>query len=212
MKDLAPITIKNVAVYHCKGYEMKTFKTLALAAAISAGLLGAAGAMAEKQGTLGSTSDGDFDITLVHAAGVRIWGLQDFNFNTEAGTTLQQRAINICVFTNSSSSTTDGQYDIVATGSDPELSSGAGQTLPYTVEYSDSKDASDGYDTLITTGTIANEVGELNAGNLFTQPDPANGDVCNDTIANANIRVTVDPSTAAYGTYTGTVYLAITPN
>lgn len=192
---------------------MKTLRTMALATAVSAGLLGSVGAMAANQGSLGGTSNGDFDITIVNSSGVRIWGLQDFTFDTDGTSSLQQSDINICIFTNDSTSTTDGQYDIIATGSDLVLSNGGGSdTLNYTVEYSDSKDATNAYQTLISAGTIATEVDELNAGNLFSQPDPTLGDVCNAADTNANVRVTIDPTGATSGTYTGTVYLAISPN
>lgn len=185
----------------------KDIQKLALGLAVVAA---SSGAIAATDGDLGSTSTGDFDITLVHASGVRIWGLQDFFFDTE-GSSAQQRAdINLCVFTNDATSTTDGQYDIIATGSDLVMSNGAGDTLNYTVEFSDSKDnTGNNYQSVVTGGAISPEVGGLNAGTLINQPDPKATCGGNE---NANIRVTIDPTSAPSGTYLATVNLTVSPN
>ena len=158
---------------------------------------------------LGATSNGNFDITLVNAAGVRIWGLEDFVFDTNGTTTTQTGNADVCVFTNSASSTTDGQYDIIATGSDVVMTNGAGDTLNYTVEFKDSQGVAGTYQTLISAGALGPEAGNLNAGTLASQPDPSTA--C--AGENANIKVTVDPTGAAStGTYLATVSLTISPN
>ena len=59
---------------------MKTFKSLALVAAVSAGLLNSTVVMAERQGDIGPTSDGDFDIFLSVGDQVQIWGFKDLYF------------------------------------------------------------------------------------------------------------------------------------
>ena len=56
---------------------MKTLRKITLATAISATLLGAGGVMAEQQGSLGSTSTGNFDIFLSVGSNIQIWGFQD---------------------------------------------------------------------------------------------------------------------------------------
>ena len=180
-----------------------------LAVALALGTL-SSGVMAANDGGLGSTSTGDFDIKLVHASGVKIWGLQDFFFDTEGGTTQQQSNINLCIFTNDATSTTDGQYDIIATGSDTQLTNGANDTLNYTVEFSDTKDnTGNNYQTLISGGTISALVGSLNAGTLASQPDPSAATCIGE---NANIRVTIDPTGAPSGTYVANVNLLVSPN
>ena len=59
---------------------MKKFKTLALATAVSAGLLGSAGVMAAPvQGELGNYSEGKFDINLKIEPQVKISSLEDLD-------------------------------------------------------------------------------------------------------------------------------------
>ena len=90
---------------------MKTLKTLALATAVSTGLLGSVGAMAANDGTLDTTSQGDFDITFSKDDQARIWGLVDLNLtdsNGSDGTALEH---NFCVFSNKSG-TGSNQYDM----------------------------------------------------------------------------------------------------
>ncbi|WP_211826145.1 hypothetical protein [Kistimonas asteriae] len=182
-------------------------KTLAVALALGAA---SSGAMAADDGDLGATSTGDFDIKLVHASGVRIWGLEDFFFDTDGATTQQQADINLCIFTNDATSSTDGQYDIIATGSDTQLTNGASDTLDYTVEFSDTKDnTGNDYQTLISGGSISALAGGLNAGTLVSQPDPSNTACIGE---NANIRVTIDPTGAPSGTYVANVNLLVSPN
>ncbi|WBA80953.1 hypothetical protein [Endozoicomonas sp. GU-1] len=190
---------------------MKTLKTLALATAVSAGLLGSVGVMAANQGSLGANSNGDFDITLVHASGVRIWGLEDFTFDTNGDdSTLQSSNKDLCIFTNDATSSTDGQYDIIATGSSLTLSNGVpADALVYKVEFKDSNSSTGSYNTLIDNGAISAQVGSLNAGNLFDQPNPAI-DTC--SAPNANVKVTIDPDGAPSGTYTAQVFLTVSPN
>ena len=61
---------------------MKTLKTLVMATAVSAGLLGTSGAMAANQRKLSDLfSIGDFEIKYLVDSQVAIWGLRDLSFN-----------------------------------------------------------------------------------------------------------------------------------
>ena len=64
---------------------MKTLKTLALATAVSAGLLGSVGAMAATDGKLEANSQGQFDIKYIVPGKTAIWGLRDLPFSAAAG-------------------------------------------------------------------------------------------------------------------------------
>ncbi len=82
--------------------NMKKFKTLALAAAVSAGLLASTGVMAAEDGGLETNgpSVGWFDIFLYNNAKAKIWGLEDFTFTGTTDPNTDSK--NVCVWTNTS--------------------------------------------------------------------------------------------------------------
>ena len=57
------------------------------------------GAMAARDGTLGATSDGDFDIRLSIGGQVRVWGFSDLTFATADGNETADQ--NICFYSSS---------------------------------------------------------------------------------------------------------------
>lgn len=78
---------------------MNKFKLLAMAAAVSAGLLGSAGVMAAQDSELvtDGPASGWFDIFLFNNAQAKIWGLEDYIFDATSGDTLDK---DVCVYTN----------------------------------------------------------------------------------------------------------------
>lgn len=78
---------------------MKKFKTLALAAAVSAGLLASAGVMAAQDSELveDGPASGWFDIFLFNNAEAKIWGLEDYIFDDTSGDSIDK---DVCVYTN----------------------------------------------------------------------------------------------------------------
>lgn len=101
---------------------MKTLKTLVMATAVSAGLLGTSGAMAANQGKLSDLfSIGDFEIKYLVDSQVAIWGLRDLSFNKnnirpEDGISAPQ-TIKACVASSSGAvqfqvETTEGSFQL----------------------------------------------------------------------------------------------------
>lgn len=78
---------------------MNKFKLLAMAAAISAGLLGSAGVMAAQDSELveNDVAKGWFDIFLFNNSEAKIWGLEDYIFDNASGDTITKP---VCVWTN----------------------------------------------------------------------------------------------------------------
>ena len=78
---------------------MNKFKLLAMAAAVSAGLLGSAGVMAAQDSGLvtDGPASGWFDIFLFNNAEAKIWGLEDYIFDATSGNSLSK---DVCVYTN----------------------------------------------------------------------------------------------------------------
>ncbi|WP_157674093.1 hypothetical protein [Endozoicomonas ascidiicola] len=77
---------------------MKMFKTLALGAAVSVGLLATSGAIAAtNDGDLGSTSTGTFDINLTVGNLYRVFGLTPFTFTAP---NLAAQTKPICIYSN----------------------------------------------------------------------------------------------------------------
>ena len=104
---------------------------LALATALAAGAA-AAPVLAAQQGTLGTSSTGVANITLVKNALYRVTNIQDFVFSSWTGQTL--RAENeLCVYSSAGLS-----YRITATGSGTggafQLTNGGGDTITYQVD------------------------------------------------------------------------------
>ena len=77
--------------------NMRKFKTLVLAAAVSAGLLTSAGVMAAQDSELvdNGPASGWFDIFLFNNAEAKIWGLEDYIFDDTSSLVKD-----VCVYTN----------------------------------------------------------------------------------------------------------------
>ena len=76
--------------------KQKILKQLVLAVMISGASMGA---MAARDGTLGATSDGDFDIRLSIGGQVRVWGFSDLTFATADGK--EAATQDICFYSSS---------------------------------------------------------------------------------------------------------------
>lgn len=109
---------------------MKTFKTLALAAAVSAGVLGASEVMAAPvQGGLGTESVGKFDITFKKDAKAAIWGMRDLPFTKD-----ETKTLNACVY----SSTAGVQFQVSTATGNFSLTDGS-NTAPFDVTIKSTK-------------------------------------------------------------------------
>ncbi|WP_066015943.1 hypothetical protein [Endozoicomonas atrinae] len=182
---------------------MKTLKTLALATAVSAGLLGAGGAMAVVvDGDLATDqSIGKFDITLTTNTMIRVWGLDDVSEDVDSVSSLPTPlATDFCVYTNG----TNNQFDLtVSTGKGFELyNDGNSGSLEYALEIGDAG----------ATQKKANFNSETNITELFdagaSQPDPAQ------ECSTGNMSMQVSFSQTGLnalpdGTYTDTVTITV---
>ncbi|MGI2026927.1 hypothetical protein [Endozoicomonas acroporae] len=189
---------------------MKKLKTLALTTAVSLGLLGSNAAMAETQGSLGATSEGNFDITYVKGTLVRIWGLEDFAFDNQAdGASLTK---DVCVFSNGNSNS--NQYKLTVTsGNVFKLIDGASNEADYTFDFGTK--ISGATTPAVWTNAAGNEsngdqVGNITAGALADQPNP-NLDNCTSAEANAQISITIPTVPTTAGVYTDNVVLLVAP-
>ena len=198
--------------------NMKKFKTLALAAAISAGLLGSAGVMAATQGELSDTrSEGTFDITFFNETQIILYGLEDIDlFSTSPSVSGDEfKYTPVCVASNIGSSDTDvddNKYEI-ALSSDQDFKLESGESglgnIPYKL-------------TVVDTGVPKGTWGDggavdngayddtaLQVDSLLVNEPPA----CNSTDSvDRVIRVDlVDALAAAAGVYSDTVTVTVAP-
>ena len=104
--------------------KQKILKQLVLGVMISGASMGA---MAARDGTLGATSDGDFDIRLTIGGQVRIWGFSDLTFATANGN--ETASQDICVY----SSSERVSLKISAQDNKFQLGPNAQNHMPYTV-------------------------------------------------------------------------------
>ncbi|KEI70073.1 hypothetical protein [Endozoicomonas elysicola] len=186
---------------------MKTLKTLALATAVSAGLLGSVGAMAAVDGDLTeTTSTGKFDINLNIPGKVAIWGMRDLPF-TSAGATSQ--TINACVF----SSTARAQFLLNTTNTDFQLKDNGTKGADYTVTVKES-----GSSISSTWGTdyLANNQASPINFNVASGTEPNNtGGVIDEVCAvggdfqKIDVTVTLSNVVSTTGTYTDEVTLVV---
>ena len=191
--------------------NMKKFKTLALAAAVSAGLLSSAGVMAARQGELGATSDGDFEINYNVSPSVRIWGLEDMSFtgNLSSG---DKDTFNFCTYSNN---TDEVLIEVESENTDFALNptDAAGGLLPYTVTIVDK-------DVAATTDTWGKDNLATGTQGSFRYPaDKTVGVVDGDNLCigtsyeQNTLTVDILPVTGsiADGVYSDTVTLTVTP-
>ncbi|MBO9494599.1 hypothetical protein J7438_10925 [Thalassotalea sp. G20_0] len=190
---------------------MKTFKTLALVVAVSAGLLSSAGVMAARQGTVGPTSNGDFEINYNVNPSVRIWGLEDMSFTGSLGSAVTDN-FNFCTYSNN---TDKVLIEVASTNTDFALNTTAvsGGPIPYTVTIVD-KDVSTTTDTWGAGNLASGTQGsfQYSADKTVVGEDPNN--VCIGTAYELN-KLTVDiPAVSgviADGVYSDIVTLTVTP-
>ncbi len=191
--------------------NMKKFKTLALAAAVSAGLLSSTGVMAARQGELGATSDGDFEINYNVSPSVRIWGLEDMSF-TGPLTSEVSDTFDFCTYSNN---TDEVLIEVESTNTDFALNTtaAAGGLIPYTVTIVDQNAAG-------TTDTWGDENLASGAQGFFRYPADstagvADGDnVCIGTGYDLNtltVKIPAVSSSIGDGVYSDTVTLTVTP-
>ena len=230
MKDLTPILLtpilfirfflprfslpannKNIAVYHCKGYDMKTFKTLAFAAAVSAGLLGAGEAMAFKDGELGPNSVGKFDVRLLVDQKARIWGFEDLLFSDPEGSEVKTQ--NVCLFSNS------GRVSLQAgTINNFQLEDSAGATMDYILTVkginaddgviSDTVGNNNGDNTISVTWGRGSQQNSNNGTHFL--PFAANITDSNSCPGNENLEVKINTSTPSATFSEGTAFDTVT--
>lgn len=191
---------------------MKKFKTLALAAAVSAGLLGAAGVMAATQGTVGETSNGDFTIFLNKDIKVAVWGFKDLYFISD-GTAIPSgsETVALCV-TNSEAPDAQVRFMVESASDEFKLENASTSGGSYTVKIED-KDNS---------ATFAQWGGDELTNGLFSETafeaataEPAAGATLCDTnsdnyTVNMTIDVTPEPTVVA-GVYSDVVTVTVTP-
>ena len=199
---------------------MKTFKTLALAAAVSAGLLGAAGAMAAEDGQLGQNSFGNFIINFQKGSIAKIWGFRDLDLNDQTIDLGSAATDDICVFTNRAVNSNDFKLEIESNNAFQLAGSGEssnGTDIPkidYDIKVAaiEGKGTGELDNTNIPHGTqnsFDSGSNHLNAGSILDQPRPFN-----DCEGSENFRISVwaaDLTNIQSGTYSDTVTLTVTP-
>ncbi|MGI9278447.1 MAG: hypothetical protein ACR2PX_02315 [Endozoicomonas sp.] len=190
------------------------FKKIAVAMAVSVGL-GASSVMAATDGTIGETSNGNFDINFQKGTVARIWGLGDFNL-TDANVAATPATEDICIYSNKAANSNTYQLEIASTNSFRLVGSGsdASTFVDYDIKVEGLGIGNGSLDNAsVNHGTDANVTSQagnhLDAGALASQPDPSIA--C--TGENAQISVWLPASVAslAGGAFSDTVTLTITP-
>ncbi|WP_257264312.1 hypothetical protein [Endozoicomonas sp. ONNA2] len=192
---------------------MKTFKTLALAVAVSAGLVMSSAHSATPQhlnGELGADSAAFFDIFLVKGTVARIWGLKDVeltgNEGIDVGGVLTPKfSHQFCVFSNHASNGNDYKLTVESENSYKLTDSSDDSTINY--ELSVAAGNATGKSTVGTPDFTA----DFNAGAIEDQPNPNIGDVC-DVKQNITLEIgllSANPVTA--GAYSDRVTMTVEP-
>ena len=191
---------------------MKKFKTLALAAAVSAGLLGAAGVMAATQGTLEETSNGDFTIFLNKGISVAVWGFKDLYFiSNSTAIPSGSETVALCV-TNSGAPDSQVRFMVESTSDNFTLKNDSVVGGSYTVTIEDKGSSSTKAlwgDGGLTTGLFSEEAFEAGIAEPL-----AGATLCNTTSDNhtVNMKIDVTPDTnAVAGVYSDIVTVTVTP-
>ena len=181
-------------------------KQFALAMAVGAVTTGA---MAANQGVLGSTSEGDFDVTYNKGTEVRIWGLEDVSFDGDtndltAGDLVQ--GFSFCTFSNN---TDEVVFDVESDNTDFTLQSGA-NTLPYNIALSNNNSLID----MDRWGDGWLASGVQGSYRYLTQSNVSGGasTVCGVQEQTTDLVVTIPQQNSVEdGVYTDTVTLTIRP-
>ncbi|WP_330924230.1 hypothetical protein [Candidatus Sororendozoicomonas aggregata] len=176
------------------------------------------GAMAATQGTVGSTSEGEFDVTYNQGAEVRIWGLQDVSFDGDdedvtAGALTQ--SYDFCSFSNN---TNEVLYDVASANGDFTLALVGGESdpLPYRVALADLSSPDTVLDTWGNDAASELDSGAQGYSRYETQQVTANdgNNVCAAANQTTRLTVTVPQVTGpapSDGAYTDTVTITVRP-
>ena len=181
------------------------FKQMALAAVIAGGF--AVSGQAATDGTLGATSQGDFDIIFSNATQARIWGLEDVVMSATNGSDGTAQDMEFCVFSNTED-TGSNSYELSVTSENGfQLVDRAGSstdTLGYRLVFTDPAET---HPEVTGNGTLV-----MTAGTLSSQPRP------NIDCANENTSVSVQftgtnssISGVQSGNYSDLITLLVTP-
>ena len=181
--------------------------------------MGSTGVMAARQGELGATSDGDFEINFQKGSIARIWGFEDINLTDQAINEASAATDSICVFTNKAVNSNDFKLEIESSNAFQLAGSGEssdGTDIP-SVDYDikiaslgkatgdlDNGEVSHGTDKTVDSGE-----NPLNAGSILDQPRPLS-----DCVGSENFKISVWAANLANiqsGTYSDTVTLTVTP-
>ncbi|MRI32562.1 hypothetical protein EOPP23_06125 [Endozoicomonas sp. OPT23] len=175
------------------------FKQMALAAVIAGGFVGLG--QAATDGSVGDSSNGNFDINLNIPGNVGIWGLRDLGFTT---TSAQSQTVKACVF----SSTENVQFQVV-NNTDFELRDGGTKGADFTVTITENG-ASGGSiwgDSGLSTGDTSPKNYNVTDASL---PADISTAVCTGNDQTIDIVVGITPvASPANGTYTSNVELVV---
>ncbi|MCC6220583.1 MAG: hypothetical protein IT291_04995 [Deltaproteobacteria bacterium] len=156
-------------------------------------------ANAATDGTLGTTSTGDLDITVTIPDLVMISGFVDIAFGVYGGTGDLTSNQNLCVYRNA----TAGQYTITATSAEGAFQVEAGAlTLAYSVYFNDVTGTAGEIALVYNTATVTQSGANTTIADCSVGGDSANVHV---TITEANLQA------AEPGAYSGTLILLATP-
>lgn len=185
---------------------MNKLKTLALATAVSAGLLGAGGVLAAVNGTVGETSTGKFDIRLNKDAKVAIWGMRDLPFTKD-----DTKTLNACVYSTTGNvqfqlSTTADEF--ILRNGDPKVNDPA-----FTVSVTDDQKTTLWGAAGLSSGDTSTE--NFSVVGAIAEPTNSNGIIskaCTGDDQTIDISVAVTgTSSAGEGAYSNEVTLVVSP-
>lgn len=184
------------------------FRKLAIALAATAGLTASA-AMAATDGTLGTTSTGNFDINYIKGDQARVWGLADLNM-TDTHTSGDELTQDICIFSNKASSSNVYELTLSSANSFTLIdgTGGGAAAIGYNIKVEGIGTGTGTLDSSDISGGNYVDNG-MNAGPLANQPDPSQNCTANQ---NAQVSVWFDSApNITTGAYYDTVTLLVTP-
>ena len=186
---------------------MDKFKLLAMAAAISAGLLGSAGVMAAQDSELveDGPASGWFDIFLFNNAEAKIWGLEDYIFDDASGDSIEK---GVCVYTNTDEfrmtvESSNGDFTLL------DAANGKGADYKVTIEDKGGTDPEVWGDGEYTSGF--SPLTDFVVGATTTDPDVDCGAANATRNVNVKIDITRTSSLADPGAYSDRVTLTVAP-
>lgn len=190
---------------------MNKFKILALAAAVSAGLLGSAGVMAANQGDLDTTSKGDFYINYVKGENARIWGLENLAMD-DTHLTGAEKTQEICIYSNKNN--TSNAYELTLESANSFVLKDQSETPESNIAYNIKVDGIGigvgSLDSTDNNGTTDTYTDNLNAGAISSQPNP--GLECSASARNAKISVWFGSApNVATGYFTDLITMTVAP-